>query len=97
MSTVSEHYGRLLSQHYTWMFGTSFEERVKDQKSFLSRTLGSLPGPIQRGLGVDLGCGPGFQTIFALGAYFNAPAVLADCSQQTGLAFHDGQELSRVR
>jgi SAM-dependent methyltransferase len=81
MSTVSEHYDRLLSQHYTWMFGTSFEERVKDQKSFLSRTLESLPGPIQRGLGVDLGCGPGFQTI-ALAELGFSPLVAIDTSAE---------------
>ncbi len=27
MSTVNEHYERLLSQHYTWMFGASFEDK----------------------------------------------------------------------
>jgi hypothetical protein len=36
-------------------------------------------------------------SFFALGAYFNSPAVLADRSQQAGMAFHDGQELRRVR
>ena len=29
--------------------------------------------------------------------HFNPPAVLADRSQQAGMAFHDGQELCRVR
>jgi SAM-dependent methyltransferase len=81
MSTVNEHYERLLSQHYTWMFGTSFEERVKDQKSFLSRTLESLPSPIRRGLAVDLGCGPGFQTI-ALAELGFSPVVAIDTSAE---------------
>jgi SAM-dependent methyltransferase len=81
MSTVNEHYECLLSQHYTWMFGTSFEERVKDQKAFLSRTLESLPNPIQRGLAVDLGCGPGFQTI-ALAELGFSPVVAVDTSAE---------------
>ena len=79
MSTVNEHYEKLLSQHYTWMFGASFEERVKDQKSFLSRMLGSLPNPTQRGLAVDLGCGPGFQTI-ALAELEFSPVIAIDTS-----------------
>jgi SAM-dependent methyltransferase len=81
MSTVNEHYERLLSQHYTWMFGTSFEERVKEQKSFLSRTLKSLHDSVQRGLGVDLGCGPGFQTI-ALAELGFSPVVAIDNSAE---------------
>jgi SAM-dependent methyltransferase len=81
MSSVNEHYECLLSQHYTWMFGTSFEERVKDQKVFLSRTLESLPNPIPRRLGVDLGCGPGFQTI-ALAELGFSPVVAIDTSAE---------------
>jgi SAM-dependent methyltransferase len=81
MSTVNEHYENLLSQHYTWMFGTSFEERVNDQKAFLSRTLESLPSPIQRGLAVDLGSGPGFQTI-ALAELGFSPVVAIDTSAE---------------
>jgi SAM-dependent methyltransferase len=63
MSTVNEHYERLLSQHYTWMFGVSFEDRVTEQKSFLLRTLAPLTYTPQAATAVDLGCGPGFQTI----------------------------------
>ncbi len=81
MSTVSEHYDRLLSQHYTWMFGASFKERVKDQKSFLSRMLESLDSPIHKGLGVDLGCGPGFQSI-ALAELGFSPVVAIDTSAE---------------
>jgi SAM-dependent methyltransferase len=63
------------------MFGTSFEERVNDQKAFLSRTLESLPSPIQRGLAVDLGSGPGFQTI-ALAELGFSPVVAIDTSAE---------------
>ncbi len=40
MSIVTEHYELLLSEHYTWMFGASFDEKVKEQESLLSQTLG---------------------------------------------------------
>jgi SAM-dependent methyltransferase len=97
MSTVNEHYERLLSQHYTWMFGTSFEERVKDQKSFLSRMLESLPAPIQGGLAVDLGCGPGFQTI-ALAELGFSPVVAIDTSAEllAELRSHAGSQPVRT-
>jgi SAM-dependent methyltransferase len=81
MSTVSEHYERLLSKHYTWMFGTSFDERVNEQKSFLSRALEPLANKPDRGLAVDLGCGPGFQTI-ALAQLGFSPVVAVDTSAE---------------
>ena len=81
MSTVSEHYERLLSKHYTWMFGTSFDERVNEQKSFLSRTLEPLAGKPERALAVDLGCGPGFQTI-ALAQLGFSPVIAIDTSAE---------------
>jgi SAM-dependent methyltransferase len=76
MSTVNEHYQRLLSEHYTWMFGTSFEERVNEQETFLARTLGPL-----KGTAVDLGCGPGFQTI-ALAQLGLSPVIAVDTSSE---------------
>jgi hypothetical protein len=63
MSTVNQHYERLLSQHYIWMFGASCEERVNEQESFLSRTLEPLKNRPEHAIAVALGCGPGFQTI----------------------------------
>jgi SAM-dependent methyltransferase len=79
MPTVNEHYERLLSQHYTWMFGVSFEERVSEQKSFLSRALAALDYTPQAATAVDLGCGPGFQTI-ALAELGFAPVIGIDTS-----------------
>jgi SAM-dependent methyltransferase len=81
MSTVSEHYERLLSKHYTWMFGTSFDEKVNEQKSFLSRALEPLANKPDRALAVDLGCGPGFQTI-ALAQLGFSPVVAIDTSAE---------------
>jgi 2-polyprenyl-3-methyl-5-hydroxy-6-metoxy-1,4-benzoquinol methylase len=81
MSTVNEHYQRLLAKHYTWMFGASFEERVNEQKSFLSRALDPLTIKPQDGLAVDLGCGPGFQTV-ALAELGFSPVIAIDTSAE---------------
>jgi SAM-dependent methyltransferase len=81
MSTVNEHYKQLLSEHYTWMFGTSFEERVNEQKDFLARTLRPLNDPPEASLAVDLGCGPGFQTI-ALAQLGFSPVIAIDTSSE---------------
>jgi SAM-dependent methyltransferase len=81
MSTVNEHYERLLSQHYTWMFGVSFEERVNEQKAFLSRALEPLTRTRQTALAADLGCGPGFQTI-ALAQLGFSPVIAVDTSSE---------------
>jgi SAM-dependent methyltransferase len=78
MSTVTDHYERLLSQHYTWMFGASFEEKVREQESFLSRALAPLK---EHGLAVDLGCGPGFQTV-ALAQLGFSPVIAVDTSAE---------------
>jgi SAM-dependent methyltransferase len=79
MSTVDEHYERLLAQHYTWMFAASFEERVNEQKAFLSRVLEPLQYTPQGALAVDLGCGPGFQTM-ALAQLGFSPVIAVDTS-----------------
>jgi SAM-dependent methyltransferase len=81
MSTVSEHYERLLSKHYTWMFGASFDERVNEQKSFLSQALEPLKHMPDRALAADLGCGPGFQTI-ALAQLGFSPVIAIDTSAE---------------
>jgi SAM-dependent methyltransferase len=81
MASVSEHYERLLSKHYTWMAGASFEEKVKEQNSFLSRTLGPLANNPEATLAVDLGCGPGFQTI-ALAQLGFSPVIALDNSSE---------------
>ncbi len=80
MSTVSEHYERLLSKHYTWMFGSSFEEKVAEQKVFLSRALGLKHRP-EASLAADLGCGSGFQTI-ALAQLGFSPVIAIDTSSE---------------
>jgi SAM-dependent methyltransferase len=56
---VADHYANLLARHYSWMFGLSFDEKVAEQRALLEPLLKNTP----RGLAVDLGCGPGFQTL----------------------------------
>jgi SAM-dependent methyltransferase len=59
MSTVTEHYETLLAHHYSWMFNQSFEEKVAEQRKILDEVLDAE----ERNLAIDLGAGPGFQSI----------------------------------
>jgi SAM-dependent methyltransferase len=79
MSTVNDHYERLLAKHYTWMFAASFEERVDQEKSLLSYALETLKNKPERALAVDLGSGPGFQTV-ALAQLGFSPVIAIDSS-----------------
>ncbi len=56
MSNVGKHYEQLLAEHYVWMFGLPFEEKVAEQKKLLAQVLGTLPA--RRGAALDFGCGP---------------------------------------
>ncbi|WP_247039855.1 class I SAM-dependent methyltransferase [Burkholderia cepacia] len=59
-NAISRHYDTLLAEHYTWMFGMPFRSKVEEQRGLLE-TLGMRPG--KHGTALDLGCGPGFQSI----------------------------------
>jgi SAM-dependent methyltransferase len=59
MPTVTEHYEALLAHHYSWMFNQSFEEKVAEQRTILDEVLATE----ERNLAIDLGAGPGFQSI----------------------------------
>lgn len=59
MSNVTEHYEQLLADHYTWMFGGSMHEKAAEQRELLVRLGMKREGE----LAVDLGAGPGFQTL----------------------------------
>jgi SAM-dependent methyltransferase len=60
MPEVQRHYDQLLAAHYGWMSGVSFPEKVAEQQQLLA-SLG-VTGQ-ERGLAVDLGCGPGYQAV----------------------------------
>jgi SAM-dependent methyltransferase len=79
MSTVSEHYETLLARHYSWMFNQPFEDKVAEQRKILEELLPSEE-TVERRLGVDLGAGPGFQSI-ALAELGFASVVAVDTSE----------------
>jgi SAM-dependent methyltransferase len=76
-SDVERHYETLLAEHYTWMFGVSFDEKAAEQRLLLEN-LGFGEGP--RGPAVDLGCGPGFQAV-ALADLGFTPVLAVDTSE----------------
>jgi SAM-dependent methyltransferase len=79
MSNVAKHYEQLLAEHYVWMFGVPFEQKVAEQKALLDQIVGTLPAARQSGAAVDLGSGPGFQTI-ALAELGYSPVIAVDSS-----------------
>ncbi|MER6142689.1 class I SAM-dependent methyltransferase [Streptomyces sparsogenes] len=83
MTTPAEqHYERLLAAHYTWMTGGDVAAAAEDQAELL-RGLGVAPvpsGPSGSSPAVDLGSGPGAQTL-ALAALGFSPVVAVDTSQ----------------
>lgn len=80
MSEVQDHYHNLLAKHYTWMFGTPFDAKVSEQKAILEDTLQPPADCSGLGLAVDLGSGPGFQTI-ALSELGYSPVIAIDTSE----------------
>jgi SAM-dependent methyltransferase len=81
MSNVTKHYEQLLAEHYVWMFGVTFEQKVAEQRALLNRILSSLPQAARQGAAIDLGSGPGFQTI-ALAELGYSPVIAVDTSSQ---------------
>jgi SAM-dependent methyltransferase len=77
MPTAADHYRNLLAHHYSWMFGLSFEEKVSEQRNLLEPLLKDIP----RGLAVDLGSGPGFQSL-ALAQLDFSPVLAIDTSAE---------------
>jgi SAM-dependent methyltransferase len=80
MNEVQDHYSSLLAKHYTWMFGTSFAAKVAEQKMILEDALQPAADDCELGLAVDLGSGPGFQTI-ALCEMGYSPVLALDTSE----------------
>ncbi len=58
MSEATDHYERLLAEHYSWMFGVSTAWKAAEQREILTH-LNVIPGE----LAVDLGAGSGFQSL----------------------------------
>lgn len=62
MSSALEHYESLLAEHYTWMFGMPPAVKAAEQCELLTRLEITSDG-FAGGLAVDLGAGPGFQSM----------------------------------
>ncbi|OSP41737.1 SAM-dependent methyltransferase [Streptomyces sp. 13-12-16] len=78
MTTASDHYDRLLAEHYTWMLGGDIAALASEQ----ARSLGGWgvrPGPAGT-LAVDLGCGPGPQSL-ALAELGFSPVLAVDANR----------------
>jgi len=71
MASVREHYKNLLASHYSWMSGGS-ALKVKENRNFF-RSLDLRPRASK--VAVDLGAGPGFQSIPLAEAGFFVTAV----------------------
>ena len=69
---VQQHYDTLLAEHYTWMFGFAFEDKVAEQEALLRAAGVAAPGRA-----LDLGAGSGFQS-FALAALGATEIVALD-------------------
>ncbi|WP_030620288.1 class I SAM-dependent methyltransferase [Streptomyces sclerotialus] len=61
MTAATDHYDRFLAAHYTWMLGGDIAALAADQLRVLS-DLGVRPAT-DDALAVDLGCGPGTQSL----------------------------------
>jgi SAM-dependent methyltransferase len=81
MSNVAKHYEQLLAEHYVWMFGVPFEQKVAEQKALLDQVVATLPDARRSGTAVDLGSGPGFQSI-ALAELGYSPVIAVDSSRE---------------
>lgn len=68
---VQTHYKIHLSNFYSWMFG-NFDEMVARQKTFFSQ---HNILPVSSKVAIDLGCGPGFQSIALNQLGFNVHAI----------------------
>ncbi|MDT9690278.1 class I SAM-dependent methyltransferase [Streptomyces sp. P9(2023)] len=70
MTAAAEHYEHLLAANYTWMLGGDIES-VSSAQTGLLRELGVAPRPGGAAAAVDLGCGPGPQTLALVGLGFD--------------------------
>ena len=81
MASVEKHYEDLLAPYYSWISGGS-ELKLKEYRNFF-RDHGVRPA--SSGVAVDLGAGPGFQSIPLAETGFNGTQrkrkATADCNR----------------
>ena len=94
MASVHEHYAQLLARHYVWMNG-DFDAKVAADRQFLD-SLGLEPRA--GGLAVDLGCGPGYQSLALAQAGYRVLAIDTSAALLQELADHTEQwSIARVQ
>ncbi len=59
MTDVTEHYEKHLARYYSWIFG-DFNETVEANRDFF---IANKLSPVKSEIAIDLGSGPGFQSI----------------------------------
>jgi len=79
-----EHYRTFLADHYTWMSGP-YADKVADQHALLMR---SSIAPLTTGEALDLGCGPGSQSIALAQLGFSITAIDANAQLLEELGQH---------
>lgn len=71
MASVKNHYSKLLSNHYSWMYG-GFDQGLKNNTEFFRK---HEIFPDKSALAIDLGAGCGFQSIPLAKSGFNVIAI----------------------
>jgi len=77
MTSVRDHYDKVLAEHYSRMFG-DFEAKVAEQRALLERLGITAVGRAETA--IDLGCGSGFQSLALARLGFQVIAI--DFSQR---------------
>lgn len=81
-----EHYQTFLADHYTWMSGP-YADKVANQRNLLMR-FQIVPGATREAL--DLGCGPGAQSVALAELGFSVTAIDANAQLLAELSNHAG-------
>ncbi|MFG2982160.1 hypothetical protein ACGFYQ_13025 [Streptomyces sp. NPDC048258] len=71
MATATDHYEDLLADQYTWMLGGDIAPLAQEQAALL-RGLGISPDGPPGDTAIDLGCGPGAQSLALAGLGFRS-------------------------
>lgn len=80
MDAAGAHYQNLLARHYTWMLGGDVERAAAQERRLLEE-LGVASPERSDAVAVDLGCGPGPQTL-ALSDMGFGTVIGVDTSQE---------------
>jgi len=81
MSSVQEHYESLLAKHYIWMAGLPFGEKVREQRVLIEKIVKDFGASNSSGLALDLGSGPGFQSIALAQLGFSPVIAIDTCAE----------------